>query len=100
MVLYPAMQHPHEVAEPLSDTDPRTMEVLIDLLRRKTPEERIALAFELSELMIRFSEAGVRAAYPHASEREVFLRAAARRLPRDLMIRAYGWDPDSDGVPS
>jgi hypothetical protein len=31
--------------------------------------------------------------YPQASEREVFLRVAARRLDRDSMIRAYGWDP-------
>lgn len=52
------------------------------------------MALDLSELAIRMSEAGVRAQFPEASEREVFLRAAARRLPRDLMIRAYGWDPD------
>lgn len=33
----------------------------------------------------------MRAQYPHASEREVFLRVAARRLGRELMIKAYGW---------
>jgi hypothetical protein len=32
--------------------------------------------------------------YPDADEREVFLRVAARRLGRDLMIAACGWDPD------
>lgn len=40
------------------------------------------------------AESGVRANHPEASEREIFLRAAALRLPRDLMIRAYGWDPE------
>jgi len=37
--------------------------------------------------------------HPEASDREVFLRVAARHLPRDLMIRAYKWDPEVDGVP-
>ena len=32
--------------------------------------------------------------YPHADEREVFLRVAARRLDRQAMIDVYGWDPD------
>jgi hypothetical protein len=69
------------------------MEVWLELLRRKTPGERMAMAFELTDFALRMAESGVRARYPGASEREVFLRAAALRLPRDLMIRAYGWDP-------
>jgi len=36
----------------------------------------------------------VRAMYPEASEREIFLRVAARRLDRETMVRAYGWDPE------
>jgi hypothetical protein len=35
--------------------------------------------------------------HPQASDREVFLRVAARHLPRELMIRAYSWDPEIDG---
>jgi len=83
-------RHPEE----FSDTDPRVMEVWLALLRSKTPGERIMTALELSGFAIRMAESGVRARYPEASEREVFLRAAALRLPRELMIRAYGWDPD------
>lgn len=83
----------------LTDTDPRARAVQIELLRRMSPDQRLNLCFQLCDLVNSFSEAGVRAAYPHASEREVFLRTAARRLPRDLMIRAYGWDPKSDAIP-
>ncbi|MEP7354135.1 MAG: hypothetical protein ABI824_12970 [Acidobacteriota bacterium] len=75
------------------------MKVWRELLRQKTPGEKLALTLQLTQLAMKMSEAGVRAAYPNASEREIFLRAAARRLPRDLMIRAYGWDPESDVVP-
>ena len=84
--------HPPEFA----DTDPRAMEAWLNLLRSKSSGERMMMVLDLSDLAIRMSEAGVRADYPQASEREVFLRAAARRLPRDLMIRAYGCDPADD----
>ncbi|HEY4088062.1 MAG TPA: hypothetical protein VGM43_19130 [Bryobacteraceae bacterium] len=82
-------------SEPYSDTDPRAMEVWLQLLREKTPEEKIVMTFEMSEFAVRLSESGVRARYPNASEREMFLRSAALRLPRNLMIRAYGSDPET-----
>ncbi len=83
------MKHP----QPYSDTDPRAMEVWLDLLRRMPAGKKIESVFALSRMAIQFSEAGVRMAYPEADDREVFLRTAARRLSRDLMIQVYGWDP-------
>jgi hypothetical protein len=84
--------------EEFSDTDPRAREIQLEILRKKSPEERLLMALRMSDFAFRVSEAGVRARYPDASEREVFLRAAALRVPRDLMIRAYGWDPDEHGA--
>lgn len=81
-------------APEFSDTDPRAMEVWLELLRNKTPEERMEMAFRMTDFALGLAEAGVRARHPEAPEREIFLRAAALRIPRDLMIRAYGWDPD------
>lgn len=86
------MEHP----QPYSDTDPRAMEVWLDLLRKMPAGKRLDSVFALNRLAIGLSEAGVRMAYPAADDREVFLRTAARRLPRELMIRAYGWDPGTD----
>jgi hypothetical protein len=74
------------------------MEVWLNLIRSKTPGERIEIAFALTDLALQMAESGVRARHPHASEREIFLRSAALRLPRDLMIRAYGWDPEGDAT--
>ena len=82
-----------------SDTEPRAMEVWLDLIRRMPPAERFARGMELTDLAAKVSEAGVRAMYPRAGERAVFLRTAARRLPRESMIQAYGWDPESDVLP-
>jgi hypothetical protein len=82
--------HPNE----FTDTDPRVMEVWLRLLREKTPGERMTIAFDLTDFALRMAESGVRANYPAASEREIFLRCAALRIPRHLMIAAYGWDPE------
>jgi hypothetical protein len=87
------MTHPEE----FTDTDPRAMEVWLDLLRQKAPGERLATTLSLADLALRAAEAGVRASYPQASDREVLLRVAARHLPRELMVRAYGWHPELDG---
>lgn len=76
-----------------SDTDPKALEVFLDLQRAMSPAEKLAHTLELSEIVMRLSEAGVRSLYPGADDREVFLRMAARRLDRDTMIRVYGWDP-------
>jgi hypothetical protein len=87
-------RHPEE----FRDTDPRAMEVWLELLRQKTPGERIATTLGLTAFALQMSEMGVRRAHPKASDREVFLRVAARHLPRDLMIRAYQWDPEIDAL--
>jgi hypothetical protein len=72
------------------------MQVSLDSLRRMTPGEKIAATLRLSGIARQLSEAGVRLSHPKADDREVFLRAAARRLDRDTMIRVYGWDPKAN----
>lgn len=89
------MTHPEE----FTDTDPRAMEVWLDLLRQKAPGERLATALALADLTLKMTEIGVRASHPHAPDREVFLRVAARHLPRELMVRAYAWDPEINAHP-
>jgi hypothetical protein len=46
---------------------------------------------------VSLSEAGVRKRQPGIDERELRLRVASLRLPRETMIRAFGWDPDAAG---
>ena len=88
--------HPPDYA----DTDPRAMEVWLRLQRDKNPVDKILSVLDASGLVLQMYEAGVRLQYPDASDREVLLRVAARHLPRDLMIRAYGWDPEGDEDPA
>ena len=76
------------------DTDPKALEVFIQLYRDMTPGERVARVFELTAFQEGLQRSSVKAMYPEADEREVFLRVAARRLDRETMIKVYGWDPE------
>ena len=78
----------------MADTDPKALEVYLNVLRGMTESERLMRVLELNAFLEALQTAGIRAKYPEAGEREVFLRVAARRLGRELMIKAYGWDPD------
>lgn len=89
------MMHPEE----FTDTDPRAMEVWLELLRKMPAGEKLAVVLGGAQFLLQLYEMGVRSMYPEASDHEVLLRVAARHLPRELMIRAYGWDPENDGQP-
>lgn len=77
----------------MADTSPEAFEKLMELASTMTPGEKLMQSFRLTRLMIKMQEAAIRREHPEASDEEIHLRAAARRLGRDLMIKAYGWDP-------
>jgi hypothetical protein len=86
------MTHPEE----FTDTDPRAMEFWLELLRQMPAGEKLAVVLSGAQFVLQLYEMGVRRMHPQASDQEVLLRVAARHLPRELMIRAYGWDPEND----
>ena len=87
----------HVDADFIRDTSPEALKVFYGIQRRRTGEQKLADAFDLSDGLLEMAKQGVRMRYPEAPEREVFLRAVATRLPRELMLRAYGWDPLAHG---
>ena len=78
-----------------SDTDPKVEAFLIERYRAMSPLEKLEIVRRLNRSLIALSEAGVRQRQPGIEERELRLRVAALRLPRETMIRAFGWDPDA-----
>ena len=79
------------------DTSEAADRAYFDLLRKKSPTERLRMAFEWSAAVEQISAAGIRLRHPHATEREVALRLAAFRLGDDLVRKAFGWDPRVKG---
>ncbi|MBK7643582.1 MAG: hypothetical protein IPJ19_11150 [Planctomycetes bacterium] len=69
-----------------------------DLVRAKLaeldPAERMERTQRLIDATRELRLQGLRLCYPGESEGQLRLREAAQRLGRDLMIRAYGWDPE------
>ena len=56
---------------PISDTSPEAAEVQLRLLREMSGEQRLRLAFELSDLAQKMTKAGIRQDHPEWSEGEV-----------------------------
>lgn len=72
-----------------ADTPAEVEERQIAAWRRMSPAEKAALVTGLTNATLTLARAGLRERYPHASERELFLRLAILRLGRDLAQRAY-----------
>jgi hypothetical protein len=70
---------------------------LLDAWRKWTPQERLQRAWDASAFARGVAEGAIRQLHPEASEREILLRVASRRIDRDLMVRAFGWDPEVHG---
>lgn len=83
----------------MADTTPKAFEKLMEACRELPLGRKLQLALEWSDALERAARERVRRQYPEASEREVVLRAAAPRLGRELMIKVYGWDPESGSPP-
>ena len=76
-----------------ADTDLVAERTQLAVWRRLPPAEKFAAFLDLQDTVIGLAEAGIRLRYPHASNREVFLRRVARTLDAATMRRVYGWAP-------
>lgn len=67
---------------------------LVDAWRGMPAREKARQLLDCCRMVEQLSLAGVRLRHPNADDRELFLRTAALRLGRDLMIDVFEWDPD------
>ena len=75
----------------LSDTDPRMLEVQIELLRRAGPARRAAIALSMTTTAIKLARAAIQRAHPDWSDQEVALMWAEVHYGKELTdrVRAY-----------
>ena len=84
--------------KPLSpDTTPQVQQKHYELMRKLSLEEKLSLAFALTDAARQMVLADLRHRFPDASEEEIRRRFIARVLPRHDVIRAYGFDPKAEG---
>ena len=72
------------MAHGLSDTDPETERVHLELMRRASPGRRIRLALSLSQTVVSLSRGGLARRLPGASPQEVGIRCLALHYGADL----------------
>jgi len=84
--------------KPLSpDTTPEAQAKHFELMRRLSPEQRLSMAFALTDATRQLILADLHHRFPKADEEEIRRRFIARVLPRKDVIRAYGFDPITEG---
>jgi hypothetical protein len=71
------------------DTSSEAFDLQVVRWRAMTAGEKLALVSGLSRATLELSDRGMRARYPNASPREIFLRLAILRLGRELAVEAY-----------
>jgi hypothetical protein len=85
--------------KPLSlDTTADAQRKHYELMRRLSPEQRLAMAFALTDATRQLVLADLQHRYPQADAEELRRRFIARVLSRRDVIRAYGFDPKAEGV--
>lgn len=67
---------------------------LIERYRRMTPTEKLMEVESLNRAEKERQREEIRGIYGDVPEDEMRMRLGARGLGRDLMVKAFGWDPD------
>ena len=84
--------------KPLSpDTSLEAQRKQYELMRQLSPEKKLSLAFALTDTMRQLVLADLHHRFPQADSEEIRRRFIARVLPREDVIRAYGFDPKAEG---
>jgi hypothetical protein len=79
------------------DTHPKIEQMLIEGIRRMSAAEKFRRIEELNQFLETLVLSNVRRHHPEADEWECRLRIASRRMPAELMQKAFGWDVKEKG---
>ena len=84
--------------DPAPDAAPDIERRLIEGYRAMSPAAKLARVASLNRALVVLAEARIPSQYgPDVSERELRLRVAALRLPRETMLAVFDWDPVEQG---
>lgn len=78
------------------DTSEDADRLQFEMLRRMSVSEKARLMTQLTLSAQRLAFAGLRELYPRASDDELWLRLAARRLGNETVRKVYGWAPSEE----
>jgi hypothetical protein len=77
------------------DTNAAVDRLVFDGFRRMTPAQRLELAAAAFRSVEQLSIAGLRLRHPDLDDEQLRRRAGARRLGRELTLRAFGQEAEA-----
>ena len=80
-----------------SDTSPQAQAVFDRLNAELTDAQRLRQMCAMNETLRQLARARILAQYGPMPEPELVLRVAATAIRRELMVKAFGWDPEIQG---
>jgi hypothetical protein len=80
------------------DTTPEMQHKLFEMLRNIPASKKLCLTFELTQSIRLLVLAGLCRRFPTASDAELKRQLICRLLPREQVIKAYGFDPHSESI--
>jgi hypothetical protein len=81
----------------VTDTPPEIERIRFEMMRQIPFWKKFQLTCELIHLTRMLMVSDLRRRFPLASEEEIRRRFIARVLTRDEVMKAYGFDPDTEG---
>jgi hypothetical protein len=81
----------------LLDTAEEIRALQVERWRAMSPARRLQVVEGLWRDTRQLASAGIRERYPDATPDEIRLRLGALTIDADLMIEAFGWDPEREG---
>jgi hypothetical protein len=79
------------------DTPIEIERIQVEILRQMTPGEKMDCIRDMTMSVAQMQVEAVRRQWPDATDEEIRLRVFSRWIPRELMIRAFNWDPADHG---
>ncbi|MBO0858792.1 MAG: hypothetical protein J2P21_10045 [Chloracidobacterium sp.] len=70
---------------------------MIEGYRKMSAARKLQIMQDLINAAYLMALGEIKRKYPKADEREIMLRLASRRIEPELMIKAFGWDPKTEG---
>jgi hypothetical protein len=78
------------------DTPPDVQQAIFDMLGRASVSKKLSLTFDLIQATRLLVLAGLRHRHPKADEASLRRKLVSKLLPREEVIKAYGFDPQDE----
>jgi hypothetical protein len=85
--------------KPLSpDTTPEVQLKQYELMSKLSPTQKLEMALDLTDATRKLIIADLKHRFPQAKEETIRRKFIARVLPREDVIRVYGFDPSTEDL--